>query len=396
MSIARSFVSVISNSLVLLTMIGGINHRAESTARSTIQVSTCDDPFDGQRPQFNTRDWTTDFCKHSVPYSEFSSGGPPRDGIPPIDRPLFVSVGAADSWIEEREPVIALEVNGEVRAYPLQILTWHEIVNDEIGGTPVAVTFCPLCYAAIVFERPDYGGKPLTFGTTGNLRYSDLVMWDRQTESWWQQFSGEAVVGALLGQKLEKIVAPLVSWKEFRDRYPTAQVLSKNTGYSRPYGENPYVGYDDASQPPWLYKGPVGDALRPMERIIGVEFGSETRAYKLSDVKKKKALHDEVAGSGFVIFWTKHAASALDQKQIGDSKRIGSVGVYETNVDGRELTFKEKGGLFVDAETGSKWNIFGEAVDGPLKGLTLTPVVHHNTFWFVWGAFQDPATLQKG
>ena len=338
----------------------------------------------------------TDFSKKSVDLREIFSGGPPKDGIPSIDAPKFVPVAEAErSGLKDREPVIAVAIKGDVRAYPLRILIWHEIVNDEIGGTPVSVTFCPLCYAAIVFKRPEYGGTTLTFGTTGNLRNSDLVMWDRQTESWWQQFSGEAIVGTLLGQKLEKIVAPLVSWKEFRDRYPTAEVLSRDTGHSRSYGENPYVGYDDVSQPPWLYNGPVGDALRPMERVIGVELGSEVRAYKLSDVRKKKVLRDEIAGAGFVIFWTKHAASALDRKKIGDSKRVGSVGVYETKVDDHELTFEEKGGLFLDSQTGSKWNIFGEAVEGPLKGRKLNPLVHHNTFWFVWGAFHDPETLQK-
>lgn len=371
--------------------------RAESKSGLTRQSATCENPFEGEGPiRFEVHGWDTDFCKHSVPYSEFKSGGPPRDGIPPIDNPKFVSVEEADDWIDDAEPVISLEVNGAVRAYPLQILTWHEIVNDELGGVPVAVTFCPLCYTAIVFRRPSHDGVRLTFGTTGNLRHSDLVMWDRQTESWWQQFSGEAIVGTLTGTRLETIAAPLVSWREFRARYPDAEVLSRDTGHFRRYGDNPYVGYDDASKPPWLYDGPVDNALRPMERVIGVEVGEEgARAYLLDDLKEAKTLHDEVDGEPIVLFWTKHAASALDEKDIGDGKRIGSVGVYGRRLNGKNLRFEHDGGRFIDSETGSVWNLFGEAVEGPLKGRRLEPIVHHNTFWFVWGAFRDPDSLRR-
>ena len=146
----------------------------------------CEDPFGGSIPAFRTDGWKTNFCLHSVDYEDIFSGGPPRDGIPPIDSPKFESIESADQWIEDLEPVILLDHEGEVRAYPLQILTWHEIVNDEIAGDPIAVTFCPLCNTALVFRRPNIDGEFLTFGTSGNLRYSDLVMWDRQTESWWQ------------------------------------------------------------------------------------------------------------------------------------------------------------------------------------------------------------------
>ena len=154
-----------------------------------------------RRASFRTFGWRTDFSRHSVPYDEFLSGGPPRDGIPPIDNPKFVSPGEADQWLEGLEPVIFVDIEGDARAYPLQILTFHEIVNDEVGGIPVAVTFCPLCNSAITFDRR-LGGVVYTFGTSGNLRNSDLVMWDRQTESWWQQFTGEAIVGVLTGKRL--------------------------------------------------------------------------------------------------------------------------------------------------------------------------------------------------
>lgn len=364
-------------------------------ATTQSHAQSCDDPFSDEGSlNFNPRGWSTDFCHHTVPYGEIQSGGPPRDGIPPIDNPTFVSVAEADGWINEKEPVISLRVGEEVRAYPLQILTWHEIVNDTVGEMPVAVTFCPLCYAAIVFVRPEIEGEQLTFGTTGNLRHSDLIMWDRETESWWQQFSGKAIVGSLTGTSLESVPAPLVSWKEFRERHPDASVLSKETGHARRYGENPYVGYDDASKPPWLFEGPVGKALRPMERVLGVEVGDDAKAYRLRDLQEAKVIGDTVSKTPVSIFWTEEAVSALDKRIISDSKRIGSVGVFESRLDGRVLTFESSGkGRFRDHETGSLWNIFGESTKGPHVGRTLTPLVHHNTFWFVWSTFRGDSPL---
>jgi len=181
----------------------------------------CDDPFSevGGTPNFDTLHWRTNFCEHSVPYSEIISGGPPPDGIPPIDHPVYTDIASADEWIGADEPVIALDLNGNARAYPLQLLTWHEIVNDTIGDTPVAVTFCPLCYAAVTLVRPEIDGERLTFGTTGNLRHSDMVMWDRQTQSWWQQFTGEGIGGDLTGETLESIPAPMISWAKFKETH---------------------------------------------------------------------------------------------------------------------------------------------------------------------------------
>ncbi|MDX1430352.1 MAG: DUF3179 domain-containing (seleno)protein, partial [Rhodothermales bacterium] len=143
--------------------------------------------------------WKTDWDKRSVNLDEIISGGVPKDGIPPIDRPKFVSPSSASSWVGDREPVILLAIEGDARAYPLQIMTYHEIVNDEVGGEPVTVTFCPLCYSAIVFRRT-LDGRVYDFGVSGMLRYSDLIMYDRQTESLWQQILGEAIVGELTGR----------------------------------------------------------------------------------------------------------------------------------------------------------------------------------------------------
>src|SRR3546814_369372 len=168
----------------------------------------------------------TDFTKHTIELSEIRSGGPPKDGIPAIDDPQFRSVGAV-SDLPASEPVITLSVQNDARAYPLRILTWHEIVNDTVGGLPVAVTYCPLCNAAIAFERR-VDGRVLDFGTTGKLRHSDLIMYDRQTESWWQQYSGTAIVGQLAGLELEMLPARVEAFERFERRHPEGRVLVPN------------------------------------------------------------------------------------------------------------------------------------------------------------------------
>lgn len=349
----------------------------------------CKDPFeDSGDLKFSTRGWATNFCRHSIAYDEIQSGGPPRDGIPPIDAPSFASAASADRWLEDVEPVIALEVKGVARAYPLQILIWHEIVNDEINGVPVAVTFCPLCYAAVVFIRPTIEGQELTFGTTGNLRRSDMIMWDRQTESWWQQFEGLGIVGSLTGTKLEIVPASIVSWKSFKSAHPEAKVLSRDTGVDRPYGRNPYVGYDDVSKKPFLYKGKVGKGLAPMEHIVGVDRGSIARAYSLALLRSKRVLHDQLENEKLVVFWQEGTASALDKESIADGDDAGATGVFSRIVDGRQLTFAAKGNDgFVDKETGTEWDILGHARTGPLAGKQLAAIAHHRVFWFAWSAF---------
>ena len=224
------------------------------------------------RAGISPRGWETDFSRHTVPFSEIRSGGPPRDGIPPLDDPKFTTPDEASGWLGDQEPVIAFELNGEAKAYPLQILTWHEIVNDVVGGVPVSATFCPLCNAAIVFDRR-LDGVVHDFGTSGKLRNSDLIMWDRQTETWWQQFTGEGIVGELAGKTLTILPASIVSFADFKSANPDGTVLSIDTGFSRAYGRNPYAGYDRADQPPFLFDGPLDGRLLPKERVATVTLG---------------------------------------------------------------------------------------------------------------------------
>jgi hypothetical protein len=172
-----------------------------------------------------------------------------------------------------------VQVDGDARAYPLQILTWHEIVNDTVGGLPLTVTFCPLCNTAIAFERT-LDGRVLDFGTTGRLRFSNLLMYDRQTESWWQQAGGDAIAGELAGRTLTFYPATIVGWDEFKTAHPEGQVLSRETGFGRSYGRNPYIGYDDINSSPFLFRGPdTPDALPPMARVLTVDLNGAAVAY---------------------------------------------------------------------------------------------------------------------
>jgi hypothetical protein len=339
-----------------------------------------------------TSGWQTDFDIASVDLSDFIGGGPGKDGIPSIDEPRFESIEDARGWQDERAPVIALEVNGEARAYPLSVLMWHEIVNDTLGGVPVAVTFCPLCNTALVFER-ELDGVIYDFGTTGNLRFSDLVMYDRQTESWWQQATGEAIVGVLTGARLPFVPSQIVALGDFAEAHPDSVMLSRETGYSRNYGRNPYVGYDTVDRNPFLFRGVVDGRLAPMERVAAVELGGETVAYPYSELAAVGVAHDAVGGQEIVVFWQPGVASALDAALIDDGRDVGTTGVFNPTVDGEQLTFESRPDAFLDRETGSTWSILGLATSGPLEGTSLEPIGHGDHFWFAWAAFEPDTRI---
>ncbi|MDH3232589.1 MAG: DUF3179 domain-containing protein [Alphaproteobacteria bacterium] len=268
-----------------------------------------------------------DFSKHSVDLGEIFSGGPPRDGIPAIDKPAFVTAKeAASKGLPDREAVIAVAINGDVRAYPLRILMWHEIVNDTVGGVPVAVTFCPLCNSAVVFDRR-LDGVTLDFGTTGRLRNSDLVMYDRQTESWWQQFLGEAIVGTLTGKRLKILPVRVESFAKFKARAATGKkVLVPNDPSARRYGHNPYARYDSRSRPYAFFRGKMPTGIAPLERVVVVG----KQAWALSLIKAKK----KIVSGDLVITWESGQASALDTTVIARGKDVGNVAVQRRSNKG--------------------------------------------------------------
>jgi hypothetical protein len=346
-------------------------------------------------PAGATSQFSTDFSKHTVPFAEILSGGPPKDGIPAIDQPEFISVNEADSWLKPVEPVILIRAGDEVRAYPLQILIWHEIVNDTIGELPLTVTFCPLCNTAIAFERT-LDGRIMDFGTTGRLRYSNLIMYDRQTETWWQQASGEAIAGELTGEHLKFYPAAIISWEEFKSAYPDGTVLSRETGFSRPYGRNPYTGYDDVNNPPFLYRGPeTPGVLPPVARVLTVDLNGDAVAYPYDVLQEVQVVNDTVGDQPVAVFWAPGTASALDAGSVAGGRDVGSANAYSRFVDGQELNFTLKDNHIIDQESNSQWNLLGQAISGAMAGQQLEPVVAVNHFWFSWAAFKPETRIYQ-
>ncbi len=357
------------------------------------------DPTTDPREELSVRadGWDTDFSRHEVPLDEFLSGGPGKDGIPAIDDPKFAEIDAID-WIEDQEPVIMLGIDDEWRAYPIQVLMWHEIANDVVAGVPVAVTFCPLCHTAIVFDRT-VDGTVLDFGVSGNLRHSDLVMYDRQTESWWQQATGRGIVGEYSGTALEFLPSQLVSWAQFKELHPDGLVLTRDTGHNRDYGANPYGGYDRAASRPFLLgdQSLLDGRLNPKVRIVGIVIDDESVAFPLPDLSDVKVVNDEVGGEPIVILWSPGTSSALGTPTVAGGDNVGSAVVYaRTTADGETLEFEPAGdGRMTDTATGSTWNAGGVAVSGELAGTQLEPVVNDQPFWFAWAIFRPDTVVRE-
>ena len=315
--------------------------------------------------------------KHTVPLDQIVSGGPPPDGIPSIDEPKFMSVQEADKFLGDSDKVLGLNINGDIRAYPLQILVWHEIVNDNVGGTPVAVTYCPLCFTNQVFKR-NVNGTTVEFGTSGKLYNSNLVMYDRTSKSLWSQALGAGIVGSYAGTILERIPFDVAFWKDWKQLYPNTKVLSRDTAFPRPYGTDPYGDY--YTNPDVLF--PVSNQdnrLGLKEIVVGLEDGGLYKAYNIHDIEAKKVINDEVNNKFVALF----------------SPNPLMVRVFDPTVNERNLTFSFdiKNNIFVDKQTGSKWNFEGVSIDGPSKGTQLTRLPFDEGFWFEWVAFHPQTEL---
>ncbi len=336
----------------------------------------------------------TDFTQRKFSLTEILDGGPGKDGIPSLRSPQFVSQDVADQYLDPREPVIALEINGEARAYPIQILIWHEIALDELGGVPVAVTFCPLCNTAITFDRR-VDGEVRDFGVSGLLRRSDLIMFDRTNESLWQQITGEAFVGQDSGKRLDFIPSQIVSWEAFRASFPEALVLSRDTGFSRNYGVNPYQGYDRIGSGTLFPHGNEDERLEGKERVLTVEVGGQPVAFPFVELSDHPVLTYGAGEDEVVAFWTGDTFSALDDLLIVGSRNVGSAGAFRPFLDGERLEFEARDGQIVDTKTGSVWNVLGRAISGEMEGAQLEPVVAANHFWFAWAVFQPDTHIVR-
>ncbi|MDQ3985169.1 MAG: DUF3179 domain-containing protein [Actinomycetota bacterium] len=313
------------------------------------------------------------------------------DSIPAIDDPAFIRSDQA-TWLSPREPVIAFEHGDAARAYPLQIMTWHEIVNDVVAGRPVVITFCPLCNTALAFERPTIEGHTTTFGVSGKLINSNLLMYDRATNSLWPQVTGVALKGPLKESALERLPVQIVSWSDFREAYPEGLVLGRDTGHDRPYGDNPYPGYDEVGKPPFLYSGETDGRLAAVERVIGVEGDHEFVAFpyfRLRDRAENGAsvAQARVGSQRVVVFWQRGTASALDAPDIASSRDVGSAAAFLATIRGKALDFTVRSGRIFDLQTKSRWDMFGRAVAGRLSGRQLRDARAVDSFWFDWAAF---------
>ena len=342
--------------------------------------------------------WTTNWGKRTIDLNQLQAGifaTDPRDIIPPLDAPEFERVTAASEWLAPREPGVLFRIGDDTRFYPLRILTWHEIANDVVDGRNVVVTFCPLCNTAVVFD-PTVNGEVLRFGVSGLLRFSDLVMWDAQTGSLWQQITGEGIVGDLAGTQLELLPSSVVSWEEFANGFPDGKVLSRQTGFSRSYGTNPYEGYSSSSQP-FLFEGDADSRYPALERVVGVTVNEEDKAFPFSVLAGERAVNNTVGGLPVAVFWGSDTADALDSSRISEGQAIGTGIAFDRTVDGQVLSFTSNGDdTFTDAQTGSTWDLLGRATAGPLSGEELTTVVHRNDFWFAWAAFHPGDDVYAG
>lgn len=350
------------------------------------------------------RDWSDqDWSRHTVPFGQIIRGCGARDCIIALDTPGAVSTDGpygvarfapvAEVDYGPEMPIAVLRIGEVARGYPIHILTHHEIVNDEVAGVPVVASFCPLCNTALAFDRR-VDGAVLDFGVSGNLRFSDLIMWDRQTETWWQQATGEGIVGRHAGVFLEPVSMSVISFGDFRRAFPDADILTEETGFSFIYGSNPYVSYDSGGAPKFFTRT-VNRQMPPLTRVVGLLAGEVAVAVPYTVLQEVGVATVDLAGTRVVVLWAPGTRSPLDQYDIAASRDIGSAAAYLPEAGGHALSLApDPGNLghFRDAETGSRWDVTGLAVDGPLAGSRLPTVDHGTPFWFAWAAFH-PRTV---
>ena len=316
----------------------------------------------------------TDGQKHIIPLDKIKGGGPPKDGIPSIDDPKFTEISGSQ-FVSDSDVVIGLEINGDARAYPLFILVWHEIVNDVVGGTPVAVTYCPLCYTNQVFERI-VNGNEVEFGTSGKLYQSNLLMYDRWTDSYWSQGLGMAVTGKLSGIQLKTIPFDVITWGDWKKLHPDSLVLTTDTGHLRSYATDPYGDY--YTDPRIIFPvDNMDDRMHPKEIILGFHEDGIYKAYKQNDVELHNVINDNIGETSLML------VSLFPQNSRA----------FDRNLNGEILQFQYVDGKITDAKTESVWSYDGLAISGPLEGNYLTRISMEPEFWFSWVAFHPDTAV---
>lgn len=327
-----------------------------------------------------------------VDVTDITSGGPRVDGIPAIDRPLHLSVAEASKSLVDTEQVLLATSGEHALAFPLRSLIRHEIANDVLDGVPVSATWCPLCNTGVVFDRR-IDGTPTTFGVSGTLFGSAMVMYDRATRSLWTQPNGRAVVGPRTGTVLAVVPSSLLPWAEVRRSFPDVQVVLNDRG-ELSSATNPYEGYD-SSDSPFLFRGRLDPRLPPFERVAGVSFGGESMAWSFGFLAERRSVSAVVGGQEVLVLWAKGTSSPLDDEDVRRGREIGSAAVYDPHVGDRSLTLIPTTLGFEDPETGTTWSLSGRALTGPLAGEQLRRLPSQDAFWFAWAAFQPDTTLVK-
>lgn len=353
-----------------------------------------------QNPRGVEYQWDTDTTKATVDLAEIQLVLP-RQSFPTLDYPDFIGKEKGLDKFFNHEPVISVAVEGKAKAYPLNMLTMHEISNDTLNGVPILPTYCPLCNSSMVFDRRvNHKGEEyrLEFEVSGLLRNSNLIIADKQTESWWQQLTGTGIVGKLAGVELDVIPSMIVSVEEFFNSHPEGRILSPETGSDaeEKYGTNPYVNYDEKSNEPYARyfdHDSVDSRLPAMERVIDVKGSDGYKIYPFSKIAEKGVINDTYDEQDLVIFYKGETVSILDEKNIEESRAIGSATVFSSEIQGKNLTFVRKDKHFMDKETGSLWDITGKCFKGELKGKSLEPIPHGNHFAFAWLSFHPKSEI---
>lgn len=303
------------------------------------------------------------------------SGGPPKDGIPPIDRPKYISAAESAKFLQEKDIVFGLDYRGVIKAFPQKILVWHEIVNDEVKGEKIAITYCPLTGSAVVFRSRD--GAMLTFGTSGKLVNSNLLMYDRQTDSQWPQILGVAIDGKSKGIVLEEIPLAWTHWSQWRRQHRNSLVLSTDTGYFRSYGRDPYGSYDQSgtyydSGGPLFPVMAKDDRLSPKEVVVGTKANGRQMATHKQTLRVKNLINMSIGGLPLVAFYDRD----LDVARV-----------FIRQVNGKATNFNSKKGRIVDELTESVWTAQGRSVEGKMSGAQLKQQTAYDVMWFAWYAF---------
>ena len=327
----------------------------------------------------------------------------PKDAIPAILDPQFVGAAEADAVgiNQDFEQVIGLSINGDSRAYPINVLSAHEIVNDVVGGVPVAVTWCLLCFSGIVYAR-EINGREFTFGVSGKLVMNNLVMYDHQTDSLWAHIIGQAIKGEMAGTTLEIVPATQTDWATWKGLHPETQVLEKGTRYF-------YDGYTS-----YYLSGRAGvygetnrdDRLETKELVVGVLFGGEAKAYALRGLAEQPVVNDTVGGTEVVVVFDPLSGTGwVYSRKVSEAQLRILIGSSQEVMEDRVLTFRAESGfaeqgaeaVLVDEETGTRWRAFtGEAIAGPLAGAQLRQVPSNYAFWFAWNDYHPDTLLYAG